>query len=84
MMIYHPNYKWRIDLANEDESREEFELCQQTIREAFNDEIAPAVIEQYGSDDTVALDEAFNNWTDWLCKDGEISEYLYENITRED
>jgi len=72
------------DMADEDDSREWFEACQDTLRRVFNDEIAPSVIAHYGKDDRVALNEEFNNWTDMLCKDGEISDYLYENVTRED
>jgi len=31
--------------------------------------------------DEVAVTEAFNNWTDSLCKDGTIHEWQYENYT---
>ena len=31
------------------------------------------------SDDEIAINEAFNNYTDSLCKDSEISDYHYNN-----
>lgn len=48
----------------------------------FDEEVASLVIEQYGEDDAVAMSEAFNDWSDGLCKDGVIhpeqySEYCY-------
>ncbi len=47
-------------------------------RRAFRDEIAPSI----PANDRAALDEAFNNWTDSLCKSGQISERAYNNWTR--
>ena len=52
------------------------------LSESFDANVLPGVIEQYSSDDEVAISEAFNNWSDALCKDGEIhpeqySEYCY-------
>lgn len=32
-------------------------------------------------DDEPAINEAFNNWTDALCKDGEICQWQYDNLT---
>lgn len=49
----------------------------------FVAEILPMVQEQYeqnGKPDLVARREAFNNWTDALCKGGKISGTLYESI----
>ena len=31
--------------------------------------------------DETALNEAWNNWTDMLCKDGEITDWQYNNWT---
>jgi hypothetical protein len=45
----------------------------------FEENIKPAVIARYGADDEVALREGWNDWTDGLCKDGEISPWAYEN-----
>lgn len=47
----------------------------------FDDEIAPLVIEQYGENDTVAMNQAFNDWSDMLCKDGEIHEEQYNTYS---
>jgi hypothetical protein len=62
----------------------QFDDTQERIRAQFKTDIEPLVIEQYGADDEVALNEEFNNWTDSLCKDGIISDYVYNNITRTD
>ena len=50
--------------------------------EYFTNEILPMVREHYEKDgvpDWPARCEAWNNWTDALCKDGEISEWQYAN-----
>ena len=50
--------------------------------EYFTTEILPMIQEQYEQDgcpDWPARCEAWNNWTDMLCKDGEISEWQYAN-----
>ena len=47
------------------------------LSEVFDEDVAQNVIEQYGADDTVAMNEAFNDWTDMLCKDGVIHEVQY-------
>ncbi|QDJ96227.1 hypothetical protein Xoosp13_40 [Xanthomonas phage Xoo-sp13] len=55
-----------------------------TLREArknFNENIKPAVIKQYGND-TIALNTAFNDWTDSLHRSGEITDAQYHNWTR--
>lgn len=49
------------------------------LSERFDAEIAPSVIEQYGEDDTVAMSEAFNNWSDALCKDGDLHQSQYND-----
>jgi hypothetical protein len=46
------------------------------IHEAFTmwrDEIRPHVVAQYGEDDQPALSESWNNYTDSLCKDGDLT-----------
>lgn len=53
-----------------------------TIKDAFyswNSEIKPAVVAQYGADDIPALSESWNNYTDSLCKDGELTELQYNH-----
>lgn len=47
--------------------------------EDFRNNILPAVIAEYSETDTIAIDEAWSNWTDALCKDGLIHELQYES-----
>lgn len=46
---------------------------------AWSEEIKPLVIKQYGEDDIVALSESWNDYTDMLCKDGELSDLQYHH-----
>ena len=55
-------------------------LTKRQVLDLYRDEIRPLIVEEYGEDDIPALREGFNNWTDGLCKDGEISLELYESI----
>lgn len=43
----------------------------------WTDEVKPAVIAQYGTDDRPALSESWNDYTDALCKDGELCALQY-------
>jgi len=48
----------------------------------FEEQILPFIREEYEKDgipDIPARCETWNNWTDGLCKDGEISDWQYEN-----
>jgi hypothetical protein len=50
--------------------------------ECFESEILPLVREHHEQDgipDWPARREAWNNWTDSLCKDRQISDWQYEN-----
>ena len=50
--------------------------------ESFENYVLPYTIEAYeqdGQPDWPARREAWNNWTDGLCKDGEISDWQYSN-----
>lgn len=47
----------------------------------FLENIAPLVRSQYGRGDTIAMREAWNDYTDSLCKDRQITSYQYENWT---
>ena len=52
--------------------------------ETFNCEILVYVEKQHEQDgipDWPARSEAWNNWTDSLCKNGQISDWQYENWT---
>ena len=53
---------------------------EEEVIEAFHRDIAPEV----PKNDKPALREAFNNWTDYLCKSGHISAKIYNSITLED
>lgn len=50
---------------------------EESLSKRFDDEILPLVIEKYGEDDSVAINTAFNDWSDGLCKDGEIHSEQY-------
>jgi hypothetical protein len=50
---------------------------EQQLSDYFDEEVAPYVVEQYGSDEQCAIDQAFNDWSDGLCKDGMIHEKQY-------
>ena len=58
-------------------------MARMTKREAereFKEHILPFVRESYEQDgraDWVARREAWNNWTDSLCKDGQITSHQY-------
>jgi hypothetical protein len=50
--------------------------------DCFNSEILPMIQKTYEKDgipDRPARSEAWNDWTDSLCKDGEISDWQYDN-----
>lgn len=61
---------------------DDFEAVQDWLRTTFDADIAPTVIAMYSADDETALNEEFNNWTDSLCKDGIISESIYNEVCR--
>jgi len=51
----------------------------------FNAEILPTIKEHYEQDgvpDLPARREEWNNWTDSLCKDEQISDWQYDNWTQ--
>lgn len=50
----------------------------------FESEIKPLVIEQYGNDDSAAMSEAWNDYTDSLCKDGELTALQYRYCPSDD
>jgi len=50
----------------------------------FEFDILPFIQDEHeedGEPDWPARREAWNNWTDALCKDGQISDWQYENWT---
>lgn len=46
--------------------------------ESWKSEIKPHVIAQYGADDECALSESWNDYTDSLNKDGDLSDLQYQ------
>lgn len=52
---------------------------EEELSKLFDEQVAPMVIEQYGENDSVAMNEAFNDWSDGLCKDGEIHAEQYNS-----
>ena len=53
-----------------------------TDRELVNEylaEIAPATVQRWGADQC-ALDQDFNDWTDGLCKAGQITSAQYNRV----
>lgn len=61
----------------------DFDDANEALYKDFMQNVAPHVFSQYGADQC-ALDQAFNDWTDSLCKDGVIPEFLYEQCTIHD
>jgi len=49
------------------------------LSELFDSESAPFIIAEYGESDSVAMNEAFNDWADSLCTDGTIHPEQYSN-----
>jgi len=49
------------------------------LSERFDNEILPLILETYDEDDAPAIYEGFNDWSDSLCKDGELHEEQYNN-----
>ena len=71
----------KYDSHDAEEAEENLELINDELRDYFDNHIMPAVIEAYSADDHIAMHEEFNNWTDMLCKDGELSDWAYNNVT---
>jgi hypothetical protein len=56
-------------------------MTKHDAKRLFVAERLPWVISAYGYDDEPALAEDWNNWTDALCKCGEITGWQYANWT---
>lgn len=52
---------------------------EQELSDLFDDEVAQSVIDQYGKDDNDAIIQAFNDWSDGLCKDEQLHEHQYSS-----
>ena len=51
---------------------------EESLSEVFDEIIVQGVIDQYSEDDQCAIDQAFNDWTDGLCKDGQLHSSQYQ------
>ena len=49
------------------------------LRDGFIETVRPAVIERYGDTDTVAMREAWNDYVDAACKDGQLTDLEYHH-----
>ena len=55
----------------------------------FKEDVLPNIFCQYGSDDEPALNEAWNNYTDYLCKcrfitSSQYNSWTHPRITKDD
>jgi hypothetical protein len=64
--------------GREDENPD-YELTFEQAVEVFTKTHLPYVIKDFGEDDVIAKREAWNNWTDAICKNGVITEWQYDN-----
>jgi hypothetical protein len=56
---------------------------QEAVRQ-FKDEVLPYIKEKYEQDgkrDVIARSEEWNNFVDWLCQEGDITNWQCENWT---
>jgi len=53
-------------------------MTKNEAKERFVSEVLGYVVAKYGHDDEVAINEAWNDWTDMLAKEGEISMRQYD------
>lgn len=75
-MTYTNNLS-ELELAEYYAENENLIASEEELSERFDSDILPLVIEQYGEDDTIAISQAFNDWSDSLCKDGELHPSQY-------
>jgi len=51
------------------------------VLEEFKRDILPIIVQQYGKNDKPAVSQAWNDYTDMLCKDGQITQRQYDTWT---
>ena len=51
---------------------------EEKLSKRFDEDVLPSIIEAYGEDDQPAIDGGFNDWSDGLCRDGDIHEIQYD------
>lgn len=67
------------DILSDYENDNDHFMDYATVNEMFSDGLTiEEMRRKYNYDDTM-LREDYNNYTDMLCKDGEISDYAYNN-----
>lgn len=54
---------------------------EEELSEIFDNIIVESVISEFGEDDRCAINQAFNDYTDGICKDGEIHPEQYNKYT---
>lgn len=69
---------WELTNTEVDEG-DGYQLEEEGALADFAENILPGLNKAYGSDDAVARREAWNNYTDALCKDRTITTWQYEN-----
>lgn len=65
-------------LEEYEEENEHYLTFDQVLKQYLDGRTIKEMRKEYNYDD-IMLREDFNNYTDMLCKDGEISEWAYEN-----
>lgn len=75
------NYDTILEIVEELATYEGWVSSEEELSKKFDEEVAPLVIEQYGENDSDAMNQSFNDWSDSLCKDGEIHEAQYNEYT---
>jgi hypothetical protein len=63
------------EILEEYEEDNEPTMTYENAVDTFTADFLPSI----PADDSIMQREAFNNWTDSLCKDGQITIYQYEN-----
>jgi len=58
-----------------------FAMTKRQAEKYFNENIKPCIWRTYTKKDKAAMREAWNDWTDSLCKDGKITQKQYYNWT---
>jgi hypothetical protein len=68
------------NVIEDDLDEEPYDLTEKQAVEQFEENVLPSLITRYGADDAVAIRTAYNDYTDSLCKDGQLTTWQYENM----
>ena len=80
---YNAPFDARLESFETEINERIFEKDLDTVRSLWP-EVRAMIVAQYGEKDEIALNQGFNEYTDSLCKDGQISGYTYDKITEDD